>query len=343
MHFEKNVPPRGTGSAWEVPGWCSFILGGVFTFLLVYIGIARPAAHEVSLLKRQMSTLEQSVWEVAGQEENTKNTNRLLTLLVEQNEIAQEAAATLAKMQELNRDLAAESGKAKEAVATVEGLVALKKTVIENAGGAEAARDAVADAVRLQNQLVAAAPKTAEAIESGAQLLAIGSELRATKDEVASAKKTLAEIRNLHQSIGERADDVAAAQLNLNSLITMKDTIISESANLAAAIETLELTNDLKDQFQLASVTIEQMRRWMVEVVTMESILERAQSALEPLTELGQLRHLSVDQLRAVARAMSRGYQTSVAQKPQTTSDFTNPTVAIDSDDLTLTDSLDIE
>jgi hypothetical protein len=77
----------------------------------------------------------------------------------------------------------------------------------------------------------------------------------------------------------------------------------------------------------------------------MESLLERAQDALNPLTELGSLRHLPSAQLRAVAREISRGYQTQVAQKPQAM-DLENAgasTAAIESDDLTPTESVDVE
>ena len=344
MHFENNVPPRGTESNWRIPHWCSFVLGGVFTFLLVYIGIARPAAHEVSLIKRQMSTLEQSVWQVAGQEETAKNANRLLSLLVEQKTIADQAASTLARMQELNRELAAESTKADRALATVQELISLKDAVVANSAKTEKATKVVADSISLHNQLASAASTTAEAIHSSAQLLAIGSELRASNDEIDLAKQTLSEMRSLHKQIDDEASNVATAQLKVDSLLSMKDSIIAETGNLADAIETLELTNDLTNRFQNASVTFEHMRRWMVEVVTMESILKRAQDALEPLTEIGNLRHLNVDQLRAVARNMSRGYETKVAQKPKSARDLRETSViTLDSDDLTLTDSLDIE
>ena len=371
--FENTVPPRGTEADWGLPGWCSFVLGGMFTFLLVYIGIARPAAYEVSLLKRQMSTLEQSVWEVAGQSETAKKANRLLNLLVEQQDIARKAAVTLERIQRVNRQLAAESKRAEDALSTVRELVALKNSILDGADQTDKAAEVVAATVSLHDQLAAASNSTSAAVHSGAQLLAIGNELSSFGHDVASAQDTVDQIRQLHTSLNEHSSqvaaaqvcidrlltmkdtiveqttnltDVATAQLRVDSLLSMKDTIISQTANLADAIETLELANDLSNQFQNASSTFEHMRRWMVEVVTMESMLKRAQNALEPLTELGNLRRLDANQLRSIARTISRGYLTQVAQKPDSTHEFGNAgaqTAALDSGDLTLTDSVDIE
>jgi hypothetical protein len=346
MNFEDTVPPRGTEANWGLPGWCSFVLGGMFTFLLVYIGIARPAAQEVSLLKRQMSTLEQSVWEVAGQTDTAKNTNRLLSLLVDQKETTRQAATSLENIRELNQQLAAEARRAENALATVQQLVALKNAIVDGADQTREAAEVVSATLSLQEQLADASTTAAQAAHSGARLLAMGTELNAAANDVESAQRTLTQIRELHSSIEERSADVATARLRVDSLLTMKDAIIGQTGNLADAIETLELTNDLTSQFRNATVTFENMRRWMVEVVTMESVLERAQNALEPLTELGNLRHLNVNQLRSIARTISRGYQTQVAQKPQSAHDLGSPgaqTAAMDSEDLTLTNSVDIE
>ncbi len=81
MTIEKNVSPNRAEANWELPSWCLFVLGGVFTLLIVYVGVARPAARDMALMKRQLSTLEQSIWEVAGKSDTAKDANQLLALL----------------------------------------------------------------------------------------------------------------------------------------------------------------------------------------------------------------------------------------------------------------------
>ena len=411
MTLEKTVSPEGLDANWVIPSWCSFVLGGVFTFLLVYIGIARPAAHEMALMKRQMSTLEQSIWEVAGQSDTAKKTNKLLALLAEQKEVATEAEGTLHRMQQLNHELAAEADRTQQALTSVDELIALKDSVLEGSDGTREAAKVFATAHSLHNRLASSANTTAEAVgvseqlltieenllDSSAsvdelvalkdsvlegsagtreaakvfaaahslhdrlassanttaeailvseQLLAMEENLRDSTAEVQTAQETLNQMLDIHDSLDHHSADVTTAQLRVDSLLTLKDTIIAETANLADAIETLELSYDLTNHYQKAAVAFEQMRRWMVEVVATESILERAQNTLKPLAELGNLRHLTSDQLRTAAREISRGYQTQVAQKPQAIDDLGSAgalTAAIDSDDLTLTDSVDVE
>lgn len=277
-----------------LPTWCAFALGGIITFLFVYIGIARPAAREMSLMRRQMSTLEQSVWEVAGQKETAASTNELLGLLNEQREQAISAKRALVEMRQLNADIIAESKEIQNAMVAASQLGSLKDVLLANSERADKAAKVLTVSEDLYHRLATGSEKTDKAVEASEDLFALQSELIS------------------------KGSQVAAAQDNLDELIALKDSVVSQTGNLADAIETLELTTELGVRFHEASLSFDQIRHWMVEVVAMEPMLQRCQKTLEPLTQLTSLDRMAPSQLRDVARAMVGGYKAQVASKPRT-------------------------
>ena len=315
------------------------VLENRFQLRCLILGELPPAQQRFDLLIRQVAR-------VLMPHPLQKNANQLLALLAEQKEVTAEAEATLVRMQQLNQDLAAEADRTQRALTSVDKLVALKDSVLAGSDGTREAAKVFATAQNLHDRLASSASTTAEAICVSEQLLAMEKSLRDSSAEVQTAHETLNQLLDMHDSLDRYSTDVTTARQRVDGLLTLKDTIIAETANLADAIETLELSYDLNNQYQNAAVAFEQMRHWMVEVIAMESILERAQDTLKPLTELGSLRHLTSAQLRTAAREISRGYQTQVAQKPQAIEDLDSTgasTAVIDSDGLTLTDSVDIE
>jgi hypothetical protein len=56
------------------------------------------------------------------------------------------------------------------------------------------------------------------------------------------------------------------------------------------------------------------MRRSLTEIVLMENTVSRAVSMLQPLLELGNLRHLNEDQLRQIARSISETQSTRLSK-----------------------------
>jgi len=97
-------------------GWFYFLVGAVVTFLLIYLGLARPAARELALIRRQVSALEQSIWEVAGHQDTAKETTTLLCALIDQRQSVTEARRALAEMQQLQSQLIATKESATEAL-----------------------------------------------------------------------------------------------------------------------------------------------------------------------------------------------------------------------------------
>ena len=102
--------------------WFAFAAGGIVTLLFVYIGVARPAAQELSLLRQQIHALEKGVAAEAGQRDSVDETNHLLSLLSQQQTYALSAKKALVDLRELNSDLLDEASRVKEAIAAVNQL-----------------------------------------------------------------------------------------------------------------------------------------------------------------------------------------------------------------------------
>ena len=60
----------------------------------------------------------------------------------------------------------------------------------------------------------------------------------------------------------------------------------------------------MNDQFRQAASSLDQMRHWLTDVMMLEPTIRRAMTTLEPLTELGNLRRISGDELRQAARVV---------------------------------------
>ena len=297
-----------------LPNWCSFILGGALTFLFVYLGVARPAAHEISMMRRQIGTLEQSVWEVAGHKGTAKETTQLLALLNTQRQYIADAKASMREIQDLHRELAAEAEQTKLAVATLREMVAVNDSLVANSARAYEAASVLAVSEDVQNRLASSADITNSAQRTSQQLLAMGHQLQSSQDDVQQAQDTLSQLLDMQHNLGAEYVDVSLAQDRMDDLLSLKNTIINQTTNLADAIETLELTSDLAFQFREAASSFEQIRHWMIEVVSTGPMLDRAKRTLEPLAEITSLHRLNPHQLRLVARNLTQGLQ--LASKP---------------------------
>ena len=86
----------------DMPGWCAFAIGGIVTFLFVYIGIARPAAQELSRMRSQIRLMEESLATVVGHQDAVGKATGLLAELAEQSDryaAADEALNQIAHVQ----------------------------------------------------------------------------------------------------------------------------------------------------------------------------------------------------------------------------------------------------
>jgi hypothetical protein len=271
------------------------------------------------MLRRQIGTLEQSVWEIAGHEDAAADAQNLLTALAAQRQQLGEARATLEAMQTLHEQLRAETSRTQQAMDALCELTGLKQTLLDNAGRAQQAVRVWEVSEELCQRLARHASTAEVAAETGDSLLQLGEDLLSRGGEAWLAKENLQQLIDIRRSLDEQGADVETARENVDGLLSLKDTIIAQTSNLADAIETLELTADLGRQFHETAMSFDRIRHWMVEMVAMEPLFERARHSLEPLTELGNLRRLDFEQLREMARLVGHQHRSQLARKPVTT------------------------
>ncbi|MCA9264829.1 MAG: hypothetical protein KDA60_13310 [Planctomycetales bacterium] len=358
---------RREETGFGLPGWLSFAAGGILTFVFVFMGVARPAGQELAKMRRRLSTLEQSVWEVAGQKDTARASNELLALLVEQKQHTKEASEAMLAIQQLHQQfvnqtadmqqqfasqtaemqqqlaaqstdmqqhvdlmrqqvavqserlyaqLSAQSQQLQEAMDFAAQLIALKDVLANNRERVTEASDVLADSEEVLETLASSVETSFEAKRAGDQLLSLEESLLQRRGETEIARENLDQLFDLRDSLGADEANVQVAQGRVEDLVGLKNSIISKTDDLAEAIETLELTTDLTQQYHEAALAFENIRQWMVEIVAMEPMLARARRSLEPLTELGNLRRLDRDQIKAVAQNLSQTWRTQVANKP---------------------------
>jgi len=109
----------------------------------------------------------------------------------------------------------------------------------------------------------------------------------------------------LRQYLEAQATKVEKADTTLDQLRQLQDRVLAQSDSVVDAIETLELSVDMQKQMQLARHTFDEFRRMLTEVVIMEPTVRQAMQSLQPLTALGNLRRLSVAELREAASFVS--------------------------------------
>lgn len=300
----------------SLPSWSAFVLGGIVSFLLVYIGVARPLAGELGSLRHQVSTLEQSIWEVAGKQGSAHEATNLLATLARQQTTLAAARQSMTELHQLQRQLLAESRQTQEAMTAIAELAALKDTLLANSERTEAAVDVMATSELICQRLASAADSTYEALEAGNNLLALREELVERASDVTTANTALDALVDIRDTLDREQPSFEIANQRVADLLNLKDAVVSQTDDLADAIANLEITAELNAQFHQALSAFDQIKHWMIEVVASEPLLERARFALEPITDLGNLRRMQPEQLREIAKSVSKQYQARVAAKP---------------------------
>ena len=75
---------------------------------------------------------------------------------------------------------------------------------------------------------------------------------------------------------------------------------------------------DIRDQMQQMAATYGRMRNWIVEVVAFEPVVKQAMQGLQPLLQLGNLRHMNPAELRQVIRTMNDRHELQYGGTPET-------------------------
>jgi hypothetical protein len=111
--------------------------------------------------------------------------------------------------------------------------------------------------------------------------------------------------------------NIEMADARLTELVSLKNSVLAGTSDIKGSIETLELSRDLQDSFQEASLSFREMRIWMMEMPAMQPTFLKLQSALEPLTNLANVERMHTEQLRDFAKQFMQQSKTRLASVPQ--------------------------
>ncbi len=302
--------------ATQWPSWLSFLGGSLLTFGMFYFGVARPTSDELSSLRRQIETMEQSVAMVAGHKGSVDETNHLLNLLGQQQAYAISARKAIAEIQKLNTELIGESLRAEEALLAVDQLASIKDLAIANSDRMAEATDALNASGELQQRLAESSGTTEEALRAGLDLLAIQGELSRNAERNESAQATLETLVDIRSALEGESAGIEVAGDRISELLSLKNAVLEGTSDIKDSIETLTLTRELHDQYRDAARSFGEMRSWMMEMSTMLPLFNKVQTALQPLTDLANLERMQPQQLREFARVFTQQSKTRLASVP---------------------------
>ena len=187
----------------------------------------------------------------------------------------------------------------------------LKRQAVTQAEGVAVAREQLTELAELKNDLTAEAGNIAVAQEVATNLVTLKNGL-ATEDAIKHADDLL----KLRDTLVVNGQSDKAAD-NLEQLIAMQSRLIGQTKDVASAMQTLEVLTDLGDELQTQGESLNRMRKGLLEIVLLEATVNRVARVIEPLTQIGNLRRLTDDELREAARAVLDSRNSRIARQPE--------------------------
>ena len=172
--------------------------------------------------------------------------------------------------------------------------------------------------IDLKNQLAENSNGLAAAKSTASELVSLKDQIVAHGDDTEAARTHANRMFVLQDELKTHGPELPAAFSNLDRLVAMKDKLLEQTASVADAVQNLEILSDFREELggQIQSLT--RMREGLLQIVLMESTLGRVAKALEPLSQIANVRRLSDVELREAARSILENRSTKITSKPET-------------------------
>ena len=244
---------------------------------------------------------------------------------------------------------------------TLDGILALQKRVIAASNNYEAASNSITNLAELSDRLVAgdrnlqmASAKFDEFISLQNRMIAAGHNMEMAVKTLEDAQVASGQLIALKDQIISGGADVEAAQSaartlvamkssltgenlslnaagrNLNEMIRLQDQLGQQTSRVAAAIQNLELMDDFQMEVATHIRSLDGLKRTLMDLAMMETVIGRVAGIMSPLAELGNLRRLSDNEIRSAAQLILDERSTRLSRIPDASD---NKPVSI-SDDL---------
>ena len=245
---------------------------------------------------------------------------RLQTDVIAQSEQIEAMTETLNQMEQYQRDaelsmqrlesfhqrIIAESDGIDVAETQFARVIGLKKSVETiQSSEIDLAQSRLDELAGLRQELIDSGDQTLAAQQVSDQLIGLQTDLVSQGNKSDIASKHAAQLLNLERTLSHDArGNIDGAMENLATLLEMEEQLATQNTRLSRAVESLELMQDLQDEFHRRTQSLEGVRRGLTELVMLESLVARTVRSLRPLVELTDLRRLDAGQIRSIAQSL---------------------------------------
>ena len=257
--------------------------------------------------------------------------SRLQSRLIEQRPVIEAADSAFEQMQAVENRLVAQRETNESAAKTLDEIVAIKNTVRTQSQDVELTKQTLNQMVVLGQELRGQSEGMAEAAEGlkslanlktgltkaaenlevaqsvSDQLVALELRLAEGGQQVEVATERATSLIALNNQLNGKDLNLLASQQNLDGMLKLQGTLAGQSKSVIDAVQTLELLGGFHEEFVSQIQILGEMRRNLLEISLMETTVSRVSRMMKPLVELGNLRHLSEDELRQAARLILDG------------------------------------
>jgi hypothetical protein len=296
------------------------------------------ARHSLATLRQfreEMSTESQKATEALGSMEKL---DALQRTVLHYRDLTEPASKVLTSLVDLQKQLVDQNATADDAVDAVNRLAALKRNVIAEASDSVAADAALGQMANLKSQILTQTADMQTADARAQQLINLKSQIveksndidlastalegiLAVKDQLvvrggqfSDALQIAERLLGLRDRLAENAGKSEAAEKSATRMIEVQKKLAGTHPNLADSIKSIETMIDFQHEFEKQVRSLEGMRRNLMDFIMMENTVAQAVRMLQPILELGNLRHLNEEQLRQIARSISESESTKVSK-----------------------------
>jgi hypothetical protein len=237
--------------------------------------------------------------------------------LIDQQATADDSADALDQLATLKRNLMAEAIDANVAESGLSKLAGLKSQILNDTENAEDLTGRTKQLIDLKNLILQESDDLDAAAESVDGLLGLKDQVVVRGGGIADAQQNAERLLSLRDRLADKENiaKVEAAEKSATRLLEIHKKLADKNPDLVDAVKSVETLIDIQHEFQKQIRSLDGMRRNLMEIVLMENTVARAVRLLQPLLDLGNLRHLNEDDLRQIARSLSEQNATRLSNK----------------------------
>ncbi|MBS0261221.1 MAG: hypothetical protein JSS02_04635 [Planctomycetes bacterium] len=315
-----------------------FAIGIILGSVAIYLITSRPLLGQLGQLQKQMSEMESSLKLLVGERGQAWEAGHLLSDLKSLSTQIEEARATVRNLRDLQTELAEQGRHTAAAGEALTKLTKLQDLALSQEQVTDAASQTLKEMTEIQQRLIDEHTNTPKAHETLADLervrhdltellalkaqiaknttdldtarttatalVTLKNDLAANTQNLEAARTNAQQIFEMQEELKAHSADLADASTNLEKLVEIKDKLIDQTPAVADALQNLEILNDFREELTEQILALNQMREGLIQIVLMESSINRVAKLLEPLAQISNVRRLSDQEMRNAARTI---------------------------------------